>query len=191
MGTFLNNGEVCNPYSKSDHQMTDFTPVSLLEVLLSRMGHSEPMRASHDVAMSMIQLSDQLNAFQALSKPLNNPSYKTSMGLNVTMSPNRFLFLASRTPPIDPQKVQLLKEAMENGVRFSNPYLVIRADTNQTVSHDGRHRSAALAQDGVSTIPVTLFFVEPKDMGGWLKMVQVMPPVGYSQQMIKQQANGM
>lgn len=72
----------------------------------------------------------------------------------VRLSPSDFLSLAE--PGDDPEKDRRVGQILKEGKTFrSLPYLLVN-DLGKVIGHEGRHRMRALAQLGVTSIPVIL-----------------------------------
>lgn len=98
-----------------------------------------------------------------------NPKSRTTMS---TMSPDDFLSLA-RQDDLDVGNINKYRKLIREGVKFDTlPELVIKAGDQEglhtVISHEGRHRAAALKAEGIDKMPVKITS-EPGRKGGSIR----------------------
>lgn len=106
---------------------------------------------------------------QPMPTPMPHPSfisapasylreYQKNSQQEVRMSPQTFLRLAVPKLAFSQESLDKLKQRMVSNQEIDPPYLDVDIDSGEILSHEGRHRSQAAIELGITEMPVILYF---------------------------------
>ena len=100
----------------------------------------------------------------------------------VYMAPDKFLSLTIHVEDdfehdYSQERIQKLKDKMTSGKGIDPMLMYVDYDTGKVLQHEGRHRSFASKELGITKVPVILYFKKKDAFGKYVFMDEQWPPI--------------